>query len=43
MHAQLLPDTLFHMFIFERKERDEIVDQVLLDQLTVKETAWKRE
>jgi len=43
LHAQLFPDTLSHMFVFERKERDEIIDQVLLDQLTVEETTWKRE
>lgn len=43
LHAQLLPGTLSHMFIFKRKERDEIVNEVLLDQLTVKETTWQKE
>lgn len=38
LRTQLLPDTLFHVFTFKRKERDEIVNQVLLDQLTLKET-----
>lgn len=43
LSTQLLPDTLLHVFVFKREERDEIVNQVLLDQLALKETTWKRE
>lgn len=43
LSTQLLPDTLLHVFVFQWEERDEIVNQVLLDQLALKETTWKRE